>query len=265
MVSGTRSDLVVHQEWDTPILLEVVVSHWPESPTLRAYEESGYPVYIKSFRGFGDLENLGGEFFANEVINLPSICPHCETIRLEEEKRFERRRGIIDRALSRLMRKPSNKILFSPWYYGKPRDGFDTLTPMFPKTQWPVFANALILAEMEFQQSNPQKPWLFLYQLPKGVRLYADLGSSDVVPIYEDTAAMLYCFLPGEEEELQDFEESHRIKQYLVSSAGQILQDASVNARTGFLSPEELERRDVGPLQHVDKRKLSPLVKKLPG
>ena len=92
-------------------------------------------------------------------------------------------------------------------------------------------------------------------------RLYADLGGSDVVPIYEDTAAMLYCFLPGGEDEDQDCEGSHRIKEHLISSVGQILQDAGVDVRTGFLSPEGLVRRDVNPLRSVHRSKLKPLVK----
>ena len=192
-VSGTRSDLVVRRDGQSPILLEIVVSHWPESPNRYAYKESGFPVYLKTFQWFEDLEGLDSELVADEVINLPCLCSPCELLQQQEEERFERRREIVDRALSGMKRAPSGTTLFRPWYHGKPRDGFSAPTTMFPKTQWPVFANALILTEMGFRQSNPQKPWLFLYQLPKGVKLYADLGGSDVVPIYEDTAAMLYC------------------------------------------------------------------------
>ena len=60
-----------------------------------------------------------------------------------------------------------------------------------------MFGKAAILTEMDFRQINAQNPWLFLYRFPKGVNLYADLGGSDVVPIFGDISTMLYCFLPG--------------------------------------------------------------------
>ena len=83
----------------------------------------------------------------------------------------------------------------------------------------------------------------------------------DVVPIYEDTAAMLYCFLPDGEEENQDDEESRRIKQHLISSVGELLQDARADVRTGFMSAERLESREVDPLDHVERGKLRPLIR----
>ena len=84
-------------------------------------------------------------------------------------------------------------MLFQPWYFGKPGMRSSGPTPMYPRVQRRVFANAVILTECGFKQHNTEKPWLFRYPIHRGrkVMLYADLGGSDKVPIYKDTAAML--------------------------------------------------------------------------
>ena len=59
----------------------------------------------------------------------------------------------------------------------------------------------------------------------------------------------------------QDDEESHRIKQYLISSVGEFLQDGRADVRTGFMSPEWLGRWEVDPLDHVGRPKLRPMIR----
>ena len=108
-----------------------------------------------------------------------------------------------------------------------------------------VFANAVILTELGFIQHNPKKPWLFRYPIHRkqGMWLYADLGESDIVPIYKDTAAMVYAF----GRPLFDDDDSHgdnnehascctgtRISNYLVREGGERLHRDGVDIRFGF-------------------------------
>ena len=50
-------------------------------------------------------------------------------------------------------------------------------TPMYPRAQRKVFANAIILTDSGSSQHNPQKPWLFRYPIheKQNVILYTDL------------------------------------------------------------------------------------------
>ena len=146
-------------------------------------------------------------------------------------------------------------------------------TVMYPKTQYPVFANAIILTELGFEQSNPLKPWLFRYRIHKRVIwLYADLGGSDVVPIYEDTAAMLYVSgIPDEPHDVDcdcasctsGLDLASDIEYYLTQEVAVILQREGVAVRTGFESPVSVDRIDINPVRYVDRRMLSGLVKSM--
>ena len=195
------------------------------------------------------------------------------TNRLKRRSDFDRRKIVIDRRLGAMMRNRHPTPQFSAWHTGK--DG----TQMYPKTQRLVFANAIILTEVGFRQHNPEKPRLFRYRIHRNQRkqhiyLYADLGGSNVVPIYEDTAAMLYAFgiddmddgyswsqdRDSETSTVEDAVRSQDIHHYLIAAAGERLQDLGVAVRTGFESPYYLSRREQNPTRHVDPRMLSSLV-----
>ncbi len=182
---------------------------------------------------------------------------------LESRHRYLQRVRVVDSAVAKMIRNAGTLTSLRPWYM----DNYQT--PMYPRTQRLVFANAIILSELGFVQGNRKKPWLFRYSIHKraGVNLYADLGGSDVVPIYEDTAAMLYVFGRGLED---DFEESYYplecqtpppIKQYIIYRFGEQLQHFGVDVRTGFLSSEQVERKGVNPLSHIDPKVIESLIK----
>ena len=112
--------------------------------------------------------------------------------------------------------------------------------------------------------------------------------------IYEDTAAMLYAFRvpdPSQEttaeihrlfqkiyeleetkeeyweEKTDEFREASReywteseAKQYLIEAAGNRLQDHGVSVRTGFISPEQVTRRDVNPVEHINQQILNQII-----
>ena len=182
---------------------------------------------------------------------------------LESRRRYLQRVRVVDSAVAKMSRNVGAVTSLRPWYMDK----YQTL--MYPRTQRIVFANAIILSELGFVQANSKKPWLFSCSIHKETRvnLYADLGGSDVVPVYEDTAAMLYVFGLGLED---DFGESYYplwrqpsppIKQYIIDRFGEQLQHFGVDVRTGFLSSEQVERKGVNPLLHVSPALLEPMIK----
>ena len=258
LVEGTRTDVVVCFLHEPPVALEIIVTHDLEDDTRAKYEDSGISVFLKYFASFDDLTGLHTQFVADDSINENLTCSDCSNRRRAAEverrnrekaraKTFARRKATIDKSVGRIIRKPSGRVLFNPWYCGKP-DLWGQPVPMYPKTQQPVFANAIILTESGLMQSNSKKPWLFSFAVAPNVRVYADLGGSEVVPIYEDTAAMLYAFGPGLGQESED---DHLTEQYLIDAIGSKLQALGCSVRTGFESPIHIERQDVDPLLHV--------------
>ena len=262
LIPNTRSDLVIKLSAGKALILEVVNTHAPEDKTLEQYREAGYPVFIKKVY-WGSLDELHTGLVADEAINVPEVlCSSCksEKRRTEEElatrqEDLQRRRRIIDAVVQKLVRRRSPAPKFCPWYQVyKPSWGTNRPVLMYPKIQRPVFANAIILTEMGFTQHNTSKPHLFSYEVRKSPRivLYADLGGSDVVPIYKDTAAMLYA---------PDLEDDPEIEQYVIDRFGEILQKEGVNVRTGFESSAHIEQiGDVNPVGHVSKAMLDGLI-----
>ena len=190
---------------------------------------------------------------------LGSACEHV----------YRTRRRTVDRVLTRMERRQSSGSLFCPWYYGKLGEFSNHPTPMYMATQRKVFANAIILTELGFEQHNLHKPWLFRYPIHKGQRviLYADLGGSDVVPVYKDTAAMLYVF----GQSLYDDDETGHaeccvgspIVNYIVIEAAKRLQRFGVDVGTGFESPVQVERLGRDPLEAIDHDLLRGLLKEI--
>ena len=190
IVPHTISDLVFSHSDGQQIVVEIVNTHEMEPETETAYRSAGVPVAIKNV-GWDTVERLLTGLLANDSRNFDSdICNECSKRSTEVKERLERRKRYVDNVLSRMTRRPTRSPLFRPWLYAKHS------TQMFPNTQRKVFANAIILTEVGFRQHNPSKPWLFQFPInsKEKVILYADLGGSDVVPIYEDSAAMLYVF-----------------------------------------------------------------------
>lgn len=209
------------------------------------------------------LGELHTGLIADEAINVPEVlCSSCkdEKRRAEEEQALrqetlQRLMRIIDAAAQKLVRRRSPTPKFRPWYQVyKPNWGTGRPVQMYLKTQRPVFASAIILTELGFAQRNPTKLHLFSYQIRSRSRivLYADLGGSDVVPIYEDTAAMLY---------VPDLEDDPELEQYTIDRFGRILQKEGVNVRTGFESSAYVEQVSINSVKHVPKAMLDGMIR----
>ena len=264
LVPNTRSDLVIELPNGKALILEVVNTHAPEDATREQYREAGYPTFIQKV-SWESLDELHVGFIADDTINVPAVrCGSCreERRRMEEEQALRQealqmRMRTIDAAAQKLVRKRSPTPRFRPWYQiYKANWGTNRPVQMYPKTQRPVFANAIILTELGFIQRNASKPHLFSYQVSGSPRiiLYADLGGSDVVSVYKDTAAMLYVFTPG-------MDDDPEIEQYVIDRFGEILQREGVNVRTGFESSAYIEQVQISSERYVSKEMLDALVK----
>ena len=263
---NTRSDIAFTHPDGRRIAVEVVVTHGIEPDTDEAYREAGVQVAVIR-PTWKTITNLLTELQFADLRNFDAdLCVNCEDARRQREHKLQMRINTVDTVLARMERKRSPTVQFKPWYYGKPSI-FGIPTPMYPRTQQRVFANAIILTELGFSQCNEAKPWLFSYIIQKRDRviLYGDLGGSDVVPIYEDTAVMLYVFRKNQ---YDDDETGHGpccagspIDNYIIETFGERLQDFGVDVRIGFPAPVRIEHRGCNPLRAVNGSLVSSLIR----
>lgn len=268
VIPNTRSDIVIELPGQKPFIIEVVNTHDLEDDTRRRYDESGCRVVVRKVT-WENLDELTGECRADDTVNVAGWkCDDCKEVararsRQESEERerekrrvksLERRKKVVDAALAKMVRRRSPKPKFRPWYEVHKTNWNLVAAPikMFPRVQRVVFANAIILTELGFEQHNRSKPHLFRYRIRDEPRIfiYADLGGSDVVKIYEDSSVMLYA------PDLDDEE----LNQYAVSAFGRRLEESGVSVRVGFESSVVFGSRNVDPTRHVNSRMLNAMV-----
>ncbi len=199
VVEGTRSDVVVDRGDKPPLIIEVVVSHDLELATRIRYENSEFPVFVVH-PTWDTVAGLARAVIADVVLNVPSMrCPRCQ----EEQERRQRelseaqawaesmvRRLCVGASKSAGTARPSVR----PWKYDK----FDR--ELYPQVRRRVFQNAAILLGLGFVQAK-EKPWLLLYRLPGGCGVvYANFGSTEEIPIWEDASALIHWRLKGRSE-----------------------------------------------------------------
>lgn len=199
VVEGTRSDVVVDRGAKPALIIEVVVTHDLEPATRIRYENSGLPVFV-DYPTWDTVAGRARGVIADAVINIPSMrCPRCE----EEEERWQREFSEAQTWAESLVRGlragASNPVKSAgPNVRTWQHDKFGRA--MFPQVRRRVFRNAAILLGLGFVQAK-EKPWLLLYRLPEGCGLiFANFGSSDEVPIWEDTSALIHWQLNGRSE-----------------------------------------------------------------
>ncbi len=73
---------------------------------------------------------------------------------------------------------------------------------MFPHVRQQVYANARVLTDLGFIQAA-KSPWLFRFPLPGGGVIFANFGSTEEVPIWESTAALIHWQLEEHNSEIE--------------------------------------------------------------
>ena len=224
VVERTRSDVVVDRGPKGPLIIEVVVSHDLEPTTKLRYEQSELPVFVV-YPEWSTVAGLARAVIADVVINVPSMrCPGCQ----DAEDRRQRELSDAQEWAQSMLRgvhagaaepEGSARPNLRRWQYDK----FGR--EMYPRVWRRVLQNAAILQRLGFIQSN-EKPWLFRLRLPKGCgMIFANFGSSEEVPIWEDPSALIHWRLK---------ERSEARVHALVQQALQTCRAAGAEVRVSF-------------------------------
>ena len=193
LVKGARSDIAFVKNAHRRLAVEIVVTHDMEPPAVSAYRSDNIPVMIVQ-PTWETLEDLYRRVRADDVLNIEPFCKSCKNARQAERARREKIESKAKLAYQTQMdaiREMCNTnksgVSFTTWH----RDKFHR--PMYRPVKDSVHASAQLLTNRGWEQRNPKKPWLFQYDLPFTVA-FADFGGTDVIPIYDDTAALVYVF-----------------------------------------------------------------------
>ena len=178
-----RPDVVCLASGQPVVIFEVVVTHKPEEMVL----ESGIPVLEVHISDADDLDNLhSGVVYVDDIHNYPCPDPRCDicdnfsSVCLSTSQLAE--------SLLKDMKKRKSKP-----NYLKPitQDKFNNC--LYPKIRRKVQAYAHRLTELGFKQQS-SRPTLLKYQV-RGWSLYADLGGTDILKIWEvEGIPAIYAF-----------------------------------------------------------------------
>lgn len=250
IVPGTRSDLVVNRPDRDPVIIEIVVTHDLEPETRDSYEKSKIPM-LKVRPTWDTLAELRTAVIADDTLNIPQVrCAACKDAADRKRREEEEIQSQVDSMLKRLnerKRSASAKLPFRPWTH----DRFDR--PMFPRIRQKVYANAIILTELGFVQAT-NKPWLFLFRFPDSGVVFANFGSTDEVPIWEDMAAFIHWKLDRYSEE---------VKSVLVEGVLARCRAAGADVRVSFYNlgfDQWEDPSDTDPIGNVDRVILNKLL-----
>ena len=250
VVEGTRSDIVLYRDGRNAIIMEVVVTHDLEPDTRQRYIESGLPVFLIQ-PAWDSLDELNLSVIADTTLNLTvSPCHSCiaeaEQKRQQEEKIRKRTSLLLNRMEHRKLSDPS-RLPFRPWTHDK----YDC--PIFHTTRRLVYANAIILAELGFIQTK-NKPWLFRLRLTDVGVIFANFGSTEEVPIWEDTAALIHWNLENQPAEMESAIVRRVLDKCRTEGA-----EVRVSFYNGHFDRQENYKR-VDPVQKVNRGVLSKLL-----
>ena len=199
VAEGTRSDVVVSRGDKLPLIIEVVVTHDLEPTTKLHYEESGIPVFVV-YPTWDTVAGLAHAVIADVALNVPSMrCVPCQGA--EDERQRELSEAVswarsMLRGLQTGAAEPASSASpnVRPWQHDK----FGR--EMYPRVWRRVRQNAAVLQRLGFAQSK-KTSWLFSVRLPGGCGVvYANFGSTDEVPIWQDTSALIHWQLEGRSE-----------------------------------------------------------------
>ena len=183
-VPHVRSDIAVLRPEQAPLAIEVVVTHDLEPDTESRYLTAGVPVFVVK-PAWDTLRNL-------ERSITPSRTMGVQSVRCDECRRVARRKDELDqwgaRKLARLDARVAHRgrgLPFRPWRhdrYGR---------TLYVDARSLTHAAALILTEIGFRQTR-DKPWLFWFRIDPDCIVFANLGSTEEIPIWEEPSAHVH-------------------------------------------------------------------------
>ncbi len=195
-VEGTRSDLVVTtSDGKTPrVIIEIVVTHDLEPQTREKYQDAGIRV-IKVKPVWDALEQLRQAAIGYDTLNIiRTRCPDCQSKKEHDEarekaeqERVARFEGVASELAQCFYPRPNKRCELKPITHDK----FGS--PLRRGTRQTVETNARKLDWIGFEQQE-SRPTLFIARVV-GWKIYADLGGSEIMRIWEvDCDPAIYAF-----------------------------------------------------------------------
>lgn len=182
VTEGVRAD-IYFCEGSKDFCVEVVVTHDLEEATREKYKVKNIPLFIlrPSWQTIQLLEHV---IDASEAFHLDlERCPGCRKKQQEKLKRSQAREAMRS-FLEHLS--PGDTSTLTPWTADARGN------QLFPRVTQQLYAHAKNLLKIGFRQAR-SKPWLFLLTISnKRGAVFANLGGTEDVPIWEDTNPRLH-------------------------------------------------------------------------
>lgn len=213
-----RPDVVCFASGQPVVIFEVVVTHKPEEMVL----ESGIPVLEVHISDTAELDNLrSGVVNIDYIHNYSCPDPKCDIC------------GNFSSVCSSTSQLAESLLLDMKKRKSKPnylkpitQDKFDNF--LYPKIRRKVQAYAHKLAELGFEQQS-SRPTLLNYRV-EGWDLYADLGGTDILKIWEvEGTPAIYAFQINKTKPVDE-----TMREHLLHLLEDTLKDRGVSCRRHF-------------------------------
>ena len=246
VVAHTRSDVVVYRPDQNPVVVEIVVTHDLEPETVSRYDDAGTAVFVVK-PAWETLRELEHGMTPDRTMGVGSVqCDECR----RAEQRLAELHEWAAKKLSRLDARVAfggPDLPFRPWHH----DAYGRSLYIGVRSR--THAAAIILTELGFRQAR-EKPWLFWFRVTPDCTVFANFGSTEVIPIWEEPAAHLHWKYTGGD---------HDAEAALIAGVFTRLRAAHVSARANFYHggyDPDPDASDPDARQYVDRALLSRLL-----
>lgn len=185
-----RADIAFISDNTSPLIVEVVNTN-PLSPDKKASYKAKDMSVLSVDISWSTIDKLDKEIVPSSTIRYPKPgfpCRDCDVAKYVRDARKAE--------AYRLLALPTEPIggSFTSWEHSRPLEGYDTGRPMYREVKKEVFRQAQLLVDIGFEQSR-KTPYVFSKEI-KGSKdkVFADLGGSRIVPIWEEIGVMVYMF-----------------------------------------------------------------------
>ena len=195
LVPHTRSDLVVYRPEQSPVVIEIVVTHDLEPETASQYDNAGTTVFVTK-PAWDTLRHLERGITPDRSMGVrPVQCYECRRAERRRAQLREWSAGKLPRLDARVAF-DGRDLPFRPWHH----DRFGRV--LYLGVREHLHAAALILTELGFRQTR-DKPWLFWFRITPDCIVFANFGSTEVIPIWEDPAAHVHWRFTADDSDME--------------------------------------------------------------